>query len=469
MNYRESGSFYNEREANEAVQRYENMLRKGATLYFDVFQIEQIIEQYLDEGKFHPALEAIEMGLEQHPGSIALKVRRVNILFNLGEIEKSLKLSNELLKIEKNNPELHLIKGSALQLLGKTNEAKKSFDLTLQYSDDERDEALFNIGYAYEQTNNFSTAIKYLEQAILENPMHEGALYELAYCYERTNQDEKSLKYYNKYIDLDTFSDSAWFNLGIVYTKLNRIEESIEAYDYALVINEDFPNAWFNMGHSQMILRKFNEAIESFTDYLKYDENNDEVLALIAHCHTRLKNYEKAIFFYQQALYANEENDRAWYGYALLQYAQKNYRKAYANLLKATKYNDTIFDYYLLLAKSAAKLNYYNVAAEAYEKTIDINRSKRSVWLGYAKMLYVKGMVIKAIEILEAAMTQFTNDALILFRLTGYYLDIGDFESAEYYLKEALKYDKKNLSYLYKTYPHALEIENIRKIINHDL
>jgi tetratricopeptide (TPR) repeat protein len=465
VNYREFGNYYEEQEVNEAVQRYEKMLREGATKYFDVIQIEQIIERYIEEGKIHPALEAIQMGMAQHPGSIALKIRKVNILFNLGEIAQALKLANELLKIEDTNPELHLMKGSAHLLLGNPEEANRAFNLSLKYSPDDRDEALFNIAYAYEQSNDYKRAIKYLEEAILINPQHEGALYELAYCLERTDQDEQSLELYNRYIDADTFSDSAWFNLGIVLTKLNRLEESVEAYDYALVINEDFPNAWFNMGHSLMLLKKFNEAIEAFNNYLKYDEQNDEVLTLIANCYTRLRQSDAAILHYQQAINSNEKNDRAWFGYALELYGSKKYRKAYECMLKATKYNDIIFDYQYFLAKTASKLNYLNSAVDAFEKTLGIDQFKKSVWLSYANMLFKKGMVIKAIEILETALVHFPEHALILYRLAAYYLDINDTETAEIYLDNAVRTDKKNTQFLFKAYPEAAGFELVHRII----
>ena len=59
---RDKGNFKEEHEINEAVKRYEQMIGRGAKIYFDVYQIEHIVERYVEEGKIYPALQAIEMG-----------------------------------------------------------------------------------------------------------------------------------------------------------------------------------------------------------------------------------------------------------------------------------------------------------------------------------------------------------------------------------------------------------------------
>jgi tetratricopeptide (TPR) repeat protein len=467
VNYQESENYREDREIDEAVHRYEEMLRKGATRYFDVFQIEQIVERYIDEGKIYPAFEAVDLGITQHPESIALKAKKVSILFNMGEIARALKMANDLLKIEKNNVELLLLKGSSLLMLEKQHEAEMAYSEALKCSDsDDRDETLFNIGYSYQQNNLFKKAIRYFNEVILDNPMHEAALYELAFCYEQIDQNEKSAEVYNKYIDIDTFSDSAWFNLGIVYTKLERIEESIEAYEYALTINEDFPNAWFNHAHSLMLLKKYEQAIESFNAYLKYDDQSDEVFTLIANCYTRLRNRDASILHYRQAVAVNEKNDRAWYGCALELFGAKKYRHAYNCILKAVKYSDVIFDYFLLYAKIAAKLKYYNIAIDAYEKTINLDNSKRSVYLSYAAFLFKAGMVVLAINTLERALETFSSDSLIMYRLAAYNLDAGDEKSAAFYLKKAMNSDSAKTIYLFKVYPEAMSFKSIARIIN---
>ena len=462
---RETGNFYDEQEINEALQRYEEMLRKGVKSYFDVFQIEQIAERFVEEGKVDPALQIIEMGMEQHPTSIALKIRMVNILFNLGEIAQSLKLADELLQIEKTNHELYLMKGSALLLMGDQAKANNAFNLSLKYAHEDRDETLFNIGYSFEQNGNYESAIKYLEEAIFLNPDNEAAYYELAYCYEKIEQNEKSLIYYNKYIDLDTFSDSAWFNVGIVLTKMQRFEESVEAYEYALVINEDFPNAWYNLGHSNMLLRNYTKAIECFNKYLEYDEVNDELFCLIGDCYLRQKELDKAFDYYQQTISQNKKNERAWFGLGLVMILKREYIEAFKYLQKTINFDEGDSECWFMLAKVASKIKYHNDAIEAYDYACDLAPEIPAYWLSYANMLAKRGLLLKAVSVMKRGLKHHNNHPLFDYRIAACLLEAGQDENARKHLVRALKNDFINHKYVFVCYPYAIENEMVKNLI----
>ena len=158
---REAYNFHEDGEIIEAVQRYEEMLKTGEMTYFDVFEFEHIIDSFMDEGKFFQALKVVELGLQQHPASLNVLAKKAHIYLNIGEISNSLSIANNLLQIEDSNHELHLLKGSSHLLLGEVEEAENSFVNALKYSFDEKDDTLYNIGYAFEQSGNFKKAIDY--------------------------------------------------------------------------------------------------------------------------------------------------------------------------------------------------------------------------------------------------------------------------------------------------------------------
>lgn len=466
MNWGTEDFFEEENEINEALNRYELMLKKGAKIYFDVFQIEFITERFIEEGKFMPALQAVDMGIDMHPTSIALKVRKTNILFNIGEIEQSLKLSNELLLIEKTNHELHLLKGSALLLLGKKREADRSFQLALEYSIDDKEEILFNIGFAYEQSGNFKRAIHYMQKVLEINPESESALYEMAFSYEKIDENEKSLDYYNRYLDIDTFSDSAWFNMGIIYTKLNRLKESVEAYEFALAVNEDFPNAWFNLGHSNMILASYNNAIEAFNTYTQYDDANDEVYCLIGECHLKSDNTDEAFNNFQKAITFNKKNAQAYFGVGLTLKIKDDLHQSMKYLQKALNYDETNSDYWYVMGEVASTLNYHDLADDSFREACKLSPKNLANWLGHAQMLYKKGRVIKAITVLNEAQNHHNNNALINYRLAAYLLECDNESKAIKHLEKALINDYKNYDYLFDTYPEARYSESVNKLIS---
>lgn len=462
---KESRNFHEEQEIFDAMQRYEQMLRKGSHLYFDVFQLEYIIDNFLEEGKINQALQAVEMGMNQHPSSMALKIKKANILLNLGEITNSLELTNELVKIEDTNHELHLLKGSSHLLLGQADEAMRSFNLSLKYSVEDRDETLYNIGFAYEQIGDYKKAVSYLEEATRLDPENEEALYELAFCYEKVGENEKSIACYDKYLDIEAFSDSAWFNLGILYTKIEDFEKSIWAYELALAINEDFPNAWFNLGHSYMLTNNFYKAIESFKSFIEFDTENDDIYCFIADCYMSLDKEGKALKYYHKARKINPLNAKAWYGSGFIEKNKQNLKQAYEFLKKATRIEEENSIYQYTFATIAAELKHYKEATDAFDAAIELNPLELDYWLSYADMLFQRGMVASAIETLKLAFEFHPDNSVLHYLLAAYYLDSQNEIVASSHLEKALEVDFKNHTVFLEICPDAAKNKSIMRLI----
>ena len=55
-------SFFIDDEAGELVARYEKYLSGSASGYFDVYEMERIVEYYLAQGRTKDTLNALELG-----------------------------------------------------------------------------------------------------------------------------------------------------------------------------------------------------------------------------------------------------------------------------------------------------------------------------------------------------------------------------------------------------------------------
>ncbi len=463
---KEQYNFHEEEEIDEIIQRYEEMLKSGETFYFDVFQIEMIIDSYIEEGNLYPALKVVETGLEQHPGSINILIKKASILLNLGETNSALSLINSLLLIEGTSPDLYLMKGTAHLVLGDLNEAKDNFAKTLKYSFGNNEENYYNIGYAYEQANHFKKALSYFLKAFALNEKNEMVLYEIAYCYEKTGDNYKSIEFYNKYLDIDSFSDNAWFNLGILYNKLEKHKKAIEAYEFAVAINDDFASAWFNLGNSYMLRKNFSKAIDAFTEFLRFDDSSDEICCIIGDCHINNRDHEKAFEFYQRAVTFNKKNDRAWFGSALAMKLINDYHAAYKYLKKAVNIDYDNSEYWLFMAKICRKLNLRSETETAYERVCELNPGKLTGWLKLSEHLHHNGMINKAISILETSLFYHPANAVLHYRLSAYYFESMNEKNAVKHLKKALLVDADKQNYLFDILPEARLNETIVKLID---
>ncbi|HPS12464.1 MAG TPA: tetratricopeptide repeat protein [Prolixibacteraceae bacterium] len=462
---RETDNFHEDNEIIEALQRYEEMLETGEMYYFDVYQLEHIVDNYIEIGKLIPALRVIDLGLKQHPSSINILVKKADVLVNLGESESALALINHLLTIEETNPDLHLLKGTAYLDLGKQEQAEDSFRDFKRYSFDDKVETNYSIGSAYEQCGDYKGAIDYFQEAHELDQKHEAVLYELAYCYEKVGEDYKCIQYYNKYLDLDPYSDTAWFNMGIIYNRLGSPRKAVEAYEFAVTINEDFPNAWYNLGNTYIQWKKFDKAIYALTKYLEFEDTNDEIYCMIGDCLVQLKKYNLAFDFYQKSLVYNKNNDRAWFGSGIIMKFKADFHAAYGYFKKAVKLDENNSDYWFLLAKVSQKLDLFDETTEAYRNACALAPGRLYGWLRYADLVYQKGLLVRAIAILESALQYHPLNSLVLYRLAAYNLRRLNEKNAVKHLKKALSIDYNHHFYLFESYPEAQLSDSVKKLI----
>ena len=457
--------FYEEDEINQAVSRFNKMMNNEQFQYFDVFEIEGIVDHYLDEGKISLAQEAVNFGLEMHQSAISLKIKNAQILLVDGKVEEALEIVELVEKIEDTNSDVYLIKGSALILLDKTDEAIKAYEQSIFYNYDEQDELLYNIGITIGQAGLVEKAIEFLKQAHELNPKNELVLYELGYYLDKDLQSESAIKHYDKYLDIDPFNASVWYNLGITYNRIGNYKKAVEAYDYAIALNDEFEQSIFNKANALSNDEQYEEAIKSYQEYLEIDKDNDDALCYLGECYMNLSRNNEALVSYQKAIRLNKNNPNAWYGCGLVMWMEGQLDESQTMLKKAIKLDEENADFWLIYGKINEDLKQFEQAESAFEMSTMLDPKNAESWVSYAEMKYDLGNLGKAIEILKQAYKYISDDSAITYRLAAYLLKNQDEISATGYFEKALKVDYNSHSDLFNYYPEANQNESIKKLI----
>lgn len=457
---------FEEDDFEEAVARFRKMVKSNTSKYFDVFEVEGIVDHFLEDGRIKLAKKAIETGLNLHPGSVAIKIRQAQVYMHEGKLEECLELLNLAERIETNNPDLFLTKGSAYNLIGDVGKAIEAFEQALKMPLDEPDEVLYNVGISFGQAGEINLAIKYLEQAYAANPANEIILYELGYYYDRNSQFEKSIEFYNKYLDIDPFNHSVWYNIGITYNRMGMFEQAIKAYDYSLVINDDFLHAHFNKANALANNNQFEEAIECYLEYLELDKENDDAYCYLAECYLNSDKYNEALVNYQKAIRLNDKNASAWYGSGLIMWSEGKLTEAQAFFKRAITLEEDNADFWGMAAKVHAELNEINEAIDSFEMATILEPDNIDNWLSYSEMFYDISDTDRAIEVLRTASKINKSNAFLNYRLTAYLLDKNEELEAVCHFERALKIDYSKQNELFEFYPEASKIESIKKLIS---
>ncbi len=461
----EKDRFYNDSGFMDLVKRYEEMLSKSTRYYFDVYEFEEIIDHYLNLGKFNRAYKAVQHALRQHPSSTIIQLKKAIILTEKSQPIESLRILKTIEKIEINNPEVHFTKGVALTLMGNFKDAVNQFNQAIKLTDEGKSDLLFNIALAFEQQNQYNLALKYLVQAFELEPDNLSYIYDLAYCYERVDKLDKALDYYNKFLDIDPFSENVWYNLGVIYNRLDNYEKAIEAYDYAIALDDEYASAFFNKANTLANNGDHKVAIEVYNELLFLEEGNEQVICYLGECYEKIEQWDKALEYYRNALTVNPDYADAWLGWGMVMFAKGAYKESLYYVEKAIKFFPENPEYWYSLGNIHVKLDHHEDAVTAYRKAVFFDPQDIDSWINLAETLLNMRNKDMAIQALEDAARINPGNALLNYRLAAHYFMRKDRDKAYYYLRLALSLDYDLHKDFFSYYPKASRLTLVKRLI----
>ena len=115
-----------------SINRFEQMLNENHQYFFDVEEFEDLISYYMEMNENEKAKKAIDISLEQHPGSSSLKIKYAEYLASIHKPNKALEILNAIEILEPFNPENQIIKGSIYSQIRQHNKAIDAYNKALK-------------------------------------------------------------------------------------------------------------------------------------------------------------------------------------------------------------------------------------------------------------------------------------------------------------------------------------------------
>lgn len=107
------------------------------------------------------------------------------------------------------------------------------------------------------------------------NPANELALYHLGYAYGQLDNFELEVEYYEKAIRAGYQKDDLFFNLGRVYSDLREFEKAIATFQRGLAVNPKYSDHYIGLG---LAYRNIGDMIQAEKFFLKSIELNPKDL-----------------------------------------------------------------------------------------------------------------------------------------------------------------------------------------------
>lgn len=474
--YDEDWSYQDEQERLELVRRFENMVARDESYFFDTDEFEALIDYYLERSKIKQAGHVLKYAKNMYPESTLFLLREAQVLASSGKLSKAIPRLKNLLRFEPQNEEILLNLAHMYSQLHQHKEAIGYLEEAMKYADEElKDELWIELALEYENLDQWDKAIETLKSAIKVNPENEMALYEIAYCYDMAERQEDSISFFESFIDDEPYSFPAWYNLGNLHMKLEQYEEALHAYDYCLVIQEDFTPAYLNKANALVKLEQYKKAILVYNELLLHEPAQASTLCCIGECYERLGELEQADEFYAKALELEQEYADAWVGHGVVADLRGDTAVALPLFTRALGIEPHNVDYRLLYAAALKKAEQWEAARAEYEIISTAEPDNTDLWLDYSDLLMRIDDALGAIAMIDASLENVNDTYDLRYRSVAYLYRSGKQKEAyaqlEQLLSESFENSQSLLEYLPElaSDPHVILLLELYKDQNHEL
>ncbi|WP_448518732.1 tetratricopeptide repeat protein [Rhodoflexus sp.] len=446
------------------VQRFEQMLAEGISLFFDLHEFEHIIRYYAVRLQWQKALKAYNAAYALYPFSSELGIEKVRILLGLGKYWQALELSEKIAIMHSDSDELFVLQAGAFMGLNMVTQAIESLLIALENTDDKED-IHYRIAELYLRSGKLQQSVEHLFAILQINPDNINALLDVADSLEALHCIPEGTQFFEARIDEAPEEFRLWRNAAIFANETNSFHKAVELFDYALALNEDDSSVWYHLGHAQMNLQRYEEAEQSYRKAIELKEQGDfpepEMYCCLAATYEKRKDYNKASALYRKAVSMDEQCADGWYGIGMCLIGRERWYEAINFLKKSVRIDSECEDYWLALAKAEAKTGNLVSAVEAYQHASHLNPANPQTWMDWSSVYREQGDYSQAISLLKSGLEECPAHADLYYRMCLYYIESGQYKQSFSYLENALILDFDRHTVLYEW----IEDINIQKAL----
>lgn len=449
----------------KSISKFESMLKTDDVYFFDSEDFEEIIHHYLNDGKMSLGKKAIQIGLEQHPNCLELKLLQVEVLTFEDKFELAEKLLDEIQDLDALNEEIYIQRANIQSKQDNHQGAVKFLLEALHLTDDTFDiHALLGMEYLF-MDDHLNAKLSFMK-CVEFDPGDYASLYNVVYCFEFLEDFDGGIQYLNDYLEQHPYCEVAWHQLGKMYYALDMFQEALTAFDFSVISDDTFIGAYFEKGKVLEKLGRYNEAIENYEATITMEDPTSHAFLRLGKCHEKLGNNELAKYYYYHTVHEDPLLDKGWLAITNFHYRQKEYKKALYHINKAINIDGENPLYWKKAAKIYLALENLDEADFAFKQAVDLGNYELDTWKLWAAVLRQMGDVDSTIQILIQALEFYPESALLHYRLAGAFALKNDRTQGMKYLVKALDLDSNMLSLFEKEFPDAAHLEWVRSVVS---
>jgi tetratricopeptide (TPR) repeat protein len=267
----------------------------------------------------------------------------------------------------------------------------------------------FELGYAFEKTNNIDSAIYHYNQTLQLKNDYSLAYKQLGFIYYNKNENETALTNFLKYEEVakNPITDYLyWYRRGYVHNAMKEYDLAKTSLVRSLEFKKDYFNTYLELGFACKNLKQDDEAIDHYKKANELDPKSYIPLNGIGEVYRdNKKDMNEAISWYKKALETKPDERKACFGIGYCLNSLGNYSDAIPYLQNAIKQEPTYTAAHVELGYSQYKSGNNSGALESFNKALSLNPKNENARY-YAGLVYIsqnnKPMAQKMVDELKS-------------------------------------------------------------------
>lgn len=233
-----------------------------------------LADVYMDYYKSHFALKTMEKVVSLHPKRIPSLLKLAEFQYILKKYENSIYTCNEVLAVDRTEPEAFFMLGMNFRAMGDSERAKNSFQTAVEF-DPQLIDAWLLLGTIYESEKN-PKALTYYESAVLMAPESVEALHAKAFYLQNHGNIPEAITIYRKINELDPQYTDAYLNTGLLFMEMDSVKQAREYFN--LYVKKDLTNplGYFYRGVSNEALGNVKNARVDYEQALRLSPDYED-------------------------------------------------------------------------------------------------------------------------------------------------------------------------------------------------